>query len=163
MRNASLILDLHSAVGASMWQCQALEDTLVNCVVIGHKTERNSPKDLVEKIFGQTQELTLGQLAKQLEGCGDIPVDLMSRLKKFKPERNWLAHKSWLDTLPYANSASTKVLDEFLIRIELIGTEALQLNKAFGDVLEERVLRAGVSKEYLQREASEIYRRWLAG
>jgi hypothetical protein len=163
VRNPELILELQSMVGASVWQCQALEDTLIHCLLVGSKFDRGEKLNVVEQMFKKYGELTLGQLAKQIENLPDVSADLKQRLRLLKKERNWLVHKSWSDTFTYANSYPPTELDNYVNRIGKIHDEALQINKSFSVVLEERVRKAGVSVEYLDKKAEEIYSRWIAG
>ncbi len=163
IRNPELVTELQRAVGASIWQCQALESTIVHCLIIGFKLERGADQDTVEKIYSEVGELTLGRLIKQLESVSDIPDEIKSRLKILKDERNWLAHKSRSDTLQHANLIPANKLLNYLDRIIKIGDDALSLNKLLADILEDRVMKAGVSQEYLDKETQRIYTRWLAG
>jgi hypothetical protein len=163
LRNPQLISDLHSAVGASLWQCQALENILIHCVLIGAKLHRNEKLDVVEEMFNKYGELTLGQLVIQVQNLVDVPAQVKQKLELFKKERNWLAHKSWLDTVPYANSTPPTELLDYLDRINRIHDDALGLSRLFSEILEQRVRKAGVSKEYLDRKTQELYSRWLAG
>ena len=163
LRNPELILELQSAVGASLWQCQALEESLIHVLLIGNKVERDSSIDMVEDLFNKYGKRTLGDLASQVESLSDVPDEIKERLRHFKNERNWLAHKSWADTLPYANSFPPTELNSYLTRINKIGDDALELNDLFKEILDERVKRFGVSKKYLEKKTQEIYTRWLAG
>ena len=163
LQNHEIILALQNAVGASIWQCQALESTIVHCLIIGHKLGRDASEDLIVKLYAEEGELTFGRLIKKLESVSDIPNELKSKLKIFKDERNWLAHKSWVDTLQHANSIPANKLLSYLDRIIKIGDDALSLNKLLADILEDRVMEAGVSKEDLDKETQRIYTRWLAG
>lgn len=163
LRNPELISSLQTVVGAALWQCQALEESLIHILLIGIKIDSNSEENVVEEIFKKYGELTLGQLANQIEKVPDVPLDLKQRLTLLKRERNWLAHKSWSDILPHANTYPPKLLNNYLERIVKINDEALSLNNSFADVLDERIIRSGVKKEYLERKTKEIYMRWMKG
>jgi hypothetical protein len=132
-------------------------------LLVGNKVDRDSSIDVVEDLFNKYGKKTLGDLASQVENLSDVPVELKEKLKHFKNERNWLAHKSWSDTLPYANSFPPTKLNEFLLRIIKIGDDSLELAKLFADILDERVKKYGVSSEALRMKTEEIYTRWLAG
>jgi hypothetical protein len=163
LRNPELISSLQTVVGAAMWQCQALEESLIHILLIGIKIDNNSNENVVEEIFKKYGELTLGQLANQIQNISDIPLVLKQRLSQLKRERNWLAHKSWSDILPHANSYPPNKLNDYLEKIIKINDEALSLNKLFADVLDERIIKSGVKKEFLERKTKEIYMRWLKG
>jgi hypothetical protein len=163
LQNPEIILELQSAVGSSLWQCQALESSIVHCLIIGHKVGRDADKDLVEKLYAEHGDFTLGRLIKGLESVLDIPLEIKSKLKLFKDERNWLAHKSWSEILPYANSNPPNKLYDYLGRIIKIGDDALALSKLLADILDERTIKAGLTKEFLEKETQRIYSRWLAG
>ena len=163
LRHPDLISLLQSTIGASILQCQALETGLVHCLLVGIKLDRKADSRLIDKMFNDYGELTFGQLANQIDKLSDVPQELKSKLKVLKKERNWLAHRSWSDTLPHVNSTPPDILLQYIQRIDSIGDNALQLSKQFADILDDRVKKAGVSKEYLSKKAEEIYRRWLAG
>lgn len=162
VRNPELIFTLQSAVGASIWQCQALEDTLIHCLLVGNKFRRDEKINVVEKMFKKYGELTLGQLTNQINTLTDVPTELKDKLNILKKERNWLVHKSWSDIFTYTNSSPPTELINYLNRIENIHDDALQINKAFSVVLDQRVKKAGVTEEYLEEKTKEIYSRWLA-
>jgi len=163
LKNPDFISSLQTLVGSTVWQCQALEESLIHILLIGIKIDYNSDKNVVEEIFRKYGELTLGQLVNQVDNISDIPLDIKRRLKLLKRERNWLVHKSWSEILPHANTYPPEKLNFFLKRILKIHDEALALNKLFADILDERVIRSGVPKESLVKKTKEIYKRWLAG
>jgi hypothetical protein len=163
LRNPELILELQSLVGASLWQCQALEETLIHCLLVGNRFDRNEKLNVVEQLLKKHGELTLGQLARQIETLPDVSSELKEKLKLLKVERNWLVHRSWSDSFTHANSFPPTELENYLKRVHEIHDEALKINKLFSRVLEERVRRAGVSGDYLDKKTKEIYSRWLAG
>ena len=151
------------AVGSSIWQCQALEGSLVDCILIGNKLQRDSPPEIVEAMYLKFQKMTLGSLTKEVSALTDIPEGMKERLRKLTIERNWLAHRSWADILPHANSQSTEILYKFLDRINNAADEALALHKEFEKIVEQRVINSGVTKEFIDKTTEEIYSRWLAG
>jgi len=163
LRNPELIAAIQSGVGSSLWQCQALEDTLIHYMLVGTKVERDAAQTVIDDIFQKYGELTLGQLAAEVKNLPDVPSELQEKLRLVKIERNWLVHQSWSDTLPHANSASPVELTKYLNRIRSLGQDALEVNKLFSKILHERVKKAGVSEEYLRDKTAEIYSRWLAG
>ncbi|HOJ06245.1 MAG: hypothetical protein HND40_14705 [Ignavibacteriota bacterium] len=158
LRNPELISSLQTEVGAALWQCQALEESLVHILLIGIKIDNNSHNNIVEEIFKKYGELTLGQLANQIENISDIPLVLKQRLSQLKRERNWLAHKSWSDILPHANSYPPNKLTDYLERIIKINDEALSLNKSFENVIDERIIKSGVKKESLEKKQRKFIR-----
>jgi hypothetical protein len=48
-------------------------------------------------------------------------------------------------------------------KILRIGDEALDLNKQFADLLEQKMIAAGVSKSFLDRETQKLLTKWFAG
>lgn len=156
-------MNIQSAIGASLWQCQALEESLIHIILIGIKLDRDADPKAVDELFNKYGELTMGQLVSQIQNISDVPTEVKKRLKTLKNERNWLAHKSWSDTLPHSNALMPTKLSAYFIRIIRIGDEALELNKMLSEVMDERVQKAGVTKEYIDIKTKEIYSRWLAG
>ena len=76
MQNKVFILQLQSAVGYSIWQCQALETTLVYCLLVGNKLQRDAPADLIQRVLEQAQVLAGHSTAYQLsldQNTQDIP------------------------------------------------------------------------------------------
>jgi hypothetical protein len=161
LRSPDKILDLFQAIGYSLFQCQALEETIVHCLLIGPKLSRDSDSKIVEDLFKKTGNLTFGQLVSQLSAAEDFPPLILEDLKVLKGERNWLAHRSWKESLPFANQYPPSNLDEIIRRVMTIADEALRLNKLCAEVLEQRTIKSGVSKEELDRIASDLYRKWI--
>lgn len=163
IRNSELILRIQTQVGAAIWQCQSLEQTLIHIIIIGFKAKEYTNSKFFENLFEDYNKLTFGRLVNNVKSIEDIPDQIKERLMKLVDERNWLAHKSWAEILPYANSDPPTKLYKFLIRLNNIHDDALSLNKILIEIVEERVKKMGVSTKYLEDKTREIYSRWLKG
>jgi hypothetical protein len=154
------IIDIQSQVGYSIWQIQALEKTLVHFIILGFRARRDDPTKAEEQ-FAVLEKFTLGRLVSDIEAYTDAPDKLKKKLRAFLPKRNWLVHKSWSDHFEHLPvSERLAVYSDKILRI---GDEALDLNKQFADLLEQKMIAAGVSKSFLDRETQKLLTKWFAG
>lgn len=154
------ILDIQSQVGHSLWQIQALEKTLVHFIVLGFKAQRDD-KSRAEDQFTVFNKFTLGRLISDVTKNTDAPDKLKNQLTNFLPKRNWLVHKSWSDH--FEHLPVSERLSIYSNRILQIGDEALELNKQFANLLEKKMIDAGVSKSQLDQETQKLLSKWFAG
>jgi hypothetical protein len=153
------ILDIQSQVGCSLWHIQALEKTLVHFIVLGFKARRDDPTK-GEKQFATFNKFTLGRLILDIEKNTDAPDKLKKKLSDFLHKRNWLVHKSWSDH--FEHLPVSERLSVYSDRVLRIGEEALEINKQFADLLEQKMVALGVSKSFLDRETQKLLAKWFA-
>jgi hypothetical protein len=158
---SELIPQIEWATGKAVLQCQSLELTLINVILLGVKFQRDSDPDIVEEVYTKHESMTLGRLQKLVNDTPDVPDTLKVQLEKFVSERNWLVHRSWTDLLP--NNYSREFLIDCIDRMNRIAENALTLNKQFATVVEERVIKLGVSREALATESARLINKWFAG
>ena len=155
------ILDIQSQVGNALWQIQALEKTLVHFIVLGYKISRDSEPAEAEKKFTIFSGFTLGRLISDIEKNTDVPDKLKNKLSAFRDKRNWLVHRSWSDH--FEHLPVSERLAVYSDRILRTADEALDLNRQFADILENKLLAAGVSKSFLDRETNRLLNKWFVG
>jgi hypothetical protein len=155
------ILDIQSQVGHALWQIQALEKTLIHFIVLGFKVSRGTDPLKAEEQFSVFDRFTLGRLISDIEKNTDTPEKLKKRLPSFLPKRNWLVHKSWSDH--FQHLPVSERLSVYSNKVLQIGDQALELNKQFADLLEQKILAAGVLKSLLDQETNKLLAKWFVG
>lgn len=94
----------------------------------------------------------------ELRAAGVLQEDISSRLKEMLEDRNWLVHRARRET---RGALSDEVRFASLIkRIGEISDEALALIRQLGKDVQEYILRSGVPREVLDREAERLAREW---
>lgn len=149
---------MNAGIGYALWQCQALENTLVHYIVLKYRIKRGTPSTVAESAFKSVQKLTLGNLLADIRNQPDAPVSLVDRLTKLLGERNWLVHRCFTENRGVANSPTR--LNALLSRSGAMSDEALSLNKEFAALLEAAVLASGVSKKELDAQAVNLIAGW---
>jgi hypothetical protein len=150
--------EMSAGIGYALWQCQALENTLVHYIVLKYRVSRGTPSAAAESEFKSVQRLTLGSLLADIRKQPDAPGPLVDRLAALLAERNWLVHRCFTESRGVANSA--KRLNALLSRCGAMADEALSLTKEFAALLEAAVLASGVSQEELDSKAAELMAKW---
>jgi hypothetical protein len=150
---------MSASIGYALWQCQALENTLVHYIVLKYRVQRGVSPVEAETAFNSVRRLTLGNLLADIRNQPDAPAPLVRRLVGLLKERNWLAHKCFSENQGVIHS--TKRLAALMDRCEGMANEALSLNKEFASLLEAAVLANGVRKEEIDSQATKLIASWI--
>lgn len=145
-------------LGHALWHLQALENTVAGYVVVRLRETRGIGVERATQVTAEAEGLTLGRLVGQLKVAGVMPGELATRLEALLEKRNWLVHHSWRETRGVL--ADRVALTQLLDRLDAIAADALALNKELCQVMEEYVVSAGVSLEFINAEADRLARQW---
>jgi len=160
--NAEDVSLLNSRIGSTVWQIQALEDTLAHFITIALKvTDRSKAINEAEKVLGDVRGLTLGRLIGEIKTSTQLPGGFEDSLKAFLNERNWLIHRIW--RLHHTDIYNTDRFSSLLERIDKLAEEAKRFNHMFADMLEKYVVLKGVSREFIDNEAEKTLENWVNG
>jgi hypothetical protein len=149
---------MNALIGSALWQCQALENTLVHYIVLKYRIKRGESPELAEAAFESVKKLTFGNLLADIRKQSDSPPSLVDRLVLLVKERNWLAHRCYSEN--QGALSSPKRLAALMNRCESIAQEALSLSKEFANLLENFVIVSGVSREELDAHAAKLIASW---
>jgi len=160
--NAEDVSLLNSRIGSTVWQIQALEDTLAHFITIALKvTDRSKAMDEAEKVLGDVRGLTLGRLVGEIKTSIQLPEGFEESLKTFLDERNWLIHRIW--RLHHTDIYHADRFSLLLKRIDKLADESKKFNHIFADMLERYVVSKGVSREFIDNEAEKTLKKWVNG
>lgn len=149
---------LMQAVGFAIWQLQELENTAASHIVVCLREARGVGKERGSEISAAVERLPLGKLITELSRSGALNDGVASALKTLLQERNWLVHRARRETRGVlSDEAGFTVL---IARLDDISERTLLLIRRLGKDLEEYVVRSGVSRDVLDREADRLARSW---
>jgi len=152
------VAQLMQSVGYAIWQVQGLEDTLAAYIVVRLRESQGVGLDRGAELTAELARLELGKLIAQLRGAGVLPAEALQRLAKLRDERNWLVHRAWREN--HGVIADSARLAHLLQRLAALAEDALALNKHMAAEVEACVSSAGVTREYIDREADRLRRSW---
>jgi hypothetical protein len=103
MMNTDELADFYQRIGAALWHLQYLEDVLVNFLVMKIIHEhRCSGKTVTisdaQALLADKRLLTLGLLVKTCIRRKIIQSENQARFGAFKVERDWLVHRSMVES-----------------------------------------------------------------
>jgi hypothetical protein len=150
--------DVLHRVGFAVWQLQALEQVAACHLVLVHKVTVSTAREEVHRIFQKSEKNTLGQLFGQIRDLSNGTASFLPRFEALVQERNWLVHHSRNENRSdlFDDNARQKVID----RIETMANEAYQLALALKATTEDHMVSQGITKEEIDRRASQIFREW---
>lgn len=154
----SRVAQLMQSIGHAVWQLQGLEDTLATYIVVRLRESQGVGLDMGADMSAELTRLELGKLIAQLRDAGALPSEILQRLGTLRNERNWLVHRAWREN--HGVVASPARLTRLLQRLATLAEDALALNKYMGAEVTTFVRSAGVTREYIDREADRLRRSW---
>ena len=152
--------DLFTRMGRALFYCQTFEETLAYSLCILLDITRFQAEDLAYDYLNKQLKKTLGQLLNEFpsKSCKYLNKDTETRLKEFKDERNWLAHRIAQEN-PGLIFHSSQLKDIFL-KLENLKIEAQSLVKLFESFVYKWFEESGYSKAELQEKMEEIFKGW---
>ena len=147
---------VHMRLSIALWHSQAFEAVLACYVTLVLKLPPSRAEAEVRKTLFKMQSKTLGGLISELRKVN--PANLVSsfeeRLKQFLADRNWLVHSSWREhhgDLFGQNRALTLIR-----RLDGIAEQALQLQKHFGQLIDQWTRAQGTNPQLIEAEFRRI-------
>jgi hypothetical protein len=128
--NAEELKRLYNLIGSCVWHLQYLEDALVHLIVMKHEVKTPGSMNLEEskKILTSYRKNTLGTSLKVIEKYTLVNSSLLTNLKKFKDERDWLVHRSLNTNGDLLHTDAGR--EETFTRLENFENEAIEFKKA---------------------------------
>jgi hypothetical protein len=155
---AELLTQLLARVGYAVWQAAECEDSLAHYLVVRLRSARGVGEEKGRDLLEKAQSRTFGHLLKELREKGVLKPELEVRLVGLLDERNWLIHNAKRTNRGVLNDM--QIFDALANRIDALATEALELNKLLQQELEEFIVKAGVDRGAIDREADALLKRW---
>jgi len=145
-------------VGFTLWQIQELENVTAHFYVILEKAEKDIGLEAGNELINKALKNTFGKNIGNIKKAGLIDSELASRITELLKERNWLVHKSRLDsrTAIYHDGAMNKLTQ----RLEAIADETAYILKELGLHCENFVMKHGVSQSYINEVSQKILKDW---
>lgn len=112
---------------------------------------------ILDEIWGKP----LGAVLDKLRKSEKIPVDLDARLRAFKDERNWLAHKIGMEN--HDDIYNPHKFEALLKRLHDLKTEAKAITETFVSLCERWMTVNGYTKEQLEAETCRRFNQQKSG
>ena len=141
-------------------QAQKLEVALFTYLVLA---EKRSPKEAGAEaltLLDCGDHRSVRQMLSSLRGKHPLLGGLAHRLAVFADERNWLVHRSGIESQAALGSADKAA--DLLDRLEHIAEEATALKSEVEALVAERLLEDGLSNQEIVTRQDEAYDLWLA-
>jgi hypothetical protein len=152
------LASLMQGVGSALWGLQELETTVATYLVMRVHAHRGIGAAQGDALLKQAEGRTLGALLKELAKSGVIANRLSIELQEMLEQRNWLVHRARRESRGILSNA--KRLTEMLNRLESMADRSLAIMKSLAEDLERYVLRAGIDRAVIEREADRLVREW---
>jgi len=147
-------------VGFALWQLQELEGVAAQYFVLLVQAKKGmglaEGNALIEKAQAKTFGATLHQIAK----AGLISPEMEGRFEKILAERNWLVHRSRVESRNTIHNA--KAMAALVARLEAMADEALALLKHIDGETNSFVRQHGVSTNYVAQVSKQLLEQWHA-
>ncbi len=156
--NADLLGNMFASIGAGVWYTQWVEGLLQTYVAFKRDIQdRNTVTEAeAEGIIMKVRKSSLGTVLKFSEAATVLSNDLQNKVNSFNSERIWLIHYAAVE-----KGFKLYVDDQhraFIDRVAQFTEEAKSLYQAISKEFEDFVVSKGVSREWVDRKAQEIFR-----
>ena len=154
--------DFYRRIGAAIWHLQYLEDALVNFLCLKTVHERRCSGETVsmpdaQALISEQRKVTLGPLIKSCTSRKIIQPKNRARFDAFKIERDWLVHRSMIESGDdlYHEVKRNAVFS----RIAAIQEEARSLGSVMFQDLQSWVATHGVDLDTVNNQAANAIRK----
>jgi hypothetical protein len=143
LEKADRLAAVTQSVGFALWQLQELEGASAEYFVLLTQAKQGMGLEAGNALVEKAQAKTFGATLRQIAKAGLIPTEIESRFTKLLSERNWLVHRSRLDSRNVIYRAHA--MRDLIARLEVIADEALALLKYIGAGITAFTQKHGVS------------------
>jgi hypothetical protein len=154
--------DFYRRIGSAIWHVQYLEDVLVNFLCLKTVHERRCSGQTVsmpdaEALISEKRKVTLGPLIESCTSRKIIQQKNRARFDAFKIERDWLVHRSMIESGDdlYHETTREAVFD----RIAAIQEEARSLGSVVFQDLQSWVASHGVDLDSVNNQGANAIRK----
>jgi hypothetical protein len=148
-------------VGFALWQIQELESIAAHLYVLCGSAKPGMGLAAGEALLASAMEVTFGRTIARIRRAALVDESLQRRLDVFLNERNWLVHKSRLESRSAVHQVSE--FTQLMARLREIDRVALALIRSLGSVIEGFAKSHGVTQAYVDAEAKRLLHAWRSG
>lgn len=151
--NADQLQAFFWLIGSGIWYLQHVEDALSTYITVKAEIKERGRTDAnnAELLLSKHRKNTLGTSIRFAEDSQVLSPELLSRLKAFKLERDWLVHRSLHENGDdmYLESDRHRLLE----RLAKFSEDAKKLQRLIAEELEDFVVSKGVSRKWIHQKA----------
>lgn len=159
MEQAERLSLIAERIGFTLWQLQELEGMAALYVVLVTQAKKGMGEAGIA-LLESAQDRTFGTTVRKITKAGLLDVGLQARFDKILEERNWLVHRSRGTNRNVISSGSG--MAEVVGRVDVLAEEALALLRILGSMIDAYMREQGVSKEEIDKRASDLLEQWHA-
>lgn len=152
--------ETQSRLGYALWHTQAFESTLVAYYCLLFELTPTAAGTEASSVLESGGGRLLHELRQQAAGSHGFSHQLGERLERFLRERNWLVHRSRYDL--ESGPGSLEGRRALSMRLESLADEAQYLNEKLAGLLENQLVKRGLSPSEIRTQAREAIDRWAA-
>ncbi|NDI85497.1 hypothetical protein [Undibacterium crateris] len=157
-QRADRLAEICMQIGFALWQLQELEGCTAIYFVLLTQASKGMGRSIGEALVEKAQSKTFGATIKQLEKANLLPTDLAKRYISLLEERNWLVHRSRIDSRGAIHHEL--IAQKLLLRLDAIADEAAALLKMIGLKMESFAQENGVSNDQIELQSARLLREW---
>lgn len=158
--SAEKLLAIQNALGKSLWQIQAFENTLALLIaLVLKKIPPRASIEEAEAILDKTRTKKLVDLIKKTRESDLLDDSIEKFLNKLREERNWLVHRSWNTHSEFLNHEQEFI--DLRYRISRLAADAQEFNVFFASIIESWGRKRGVTEaeiKALSKELTDVWR-----
>ncbi|MEI6030983.1 MAG: hypothetical protein WCQ20_07440 [Synechococcaceae cyanobacterium ELA739] len=157
--NADELQVFFGLIGSGIWYLQHVEDALSTYITVKAEIKKRggTSADNAKFLLSKHRRNTLGSSIRFAEDRHVLNPELLTMVKAFKLERDWLVHRSLHENGDdlYLDSDRYKLLE----RLAKFSEDAKRLQRVIAEELEDFVVSKGVSREWIhQKTMSDVNR-----
>lgn len=158
LRKADRLSTITQSVGFALWQIQELESCSAQYFVLLAQAQKGMGLAEGDALIEKAQAKTFGSTIRQIVKARLMDSEIETRFTALLAERNWLVHRSRLDSRNAVHDDNAMSL--LIARLDALANEATALLKEVGARIETFVRQHGVSAEYIDSMSKQILEQW---
>lgn len=158
LRKADRLSTITQRVGFALWQIQELESCSAQYFVLLAQAQKGMGLAEGDALIEKAQAKTFGSTIRQIVKARLMDSEIETRFTALLAERNWLVHRSRLDSRNAVHDDNAMSL--LIARLDALANEATALLKEVGARIETFVRQHGVSAEYIDSMSKQILEQW---
>ena len=145
---------VHAALGRTLWELQAFEETLARLISIVFKIPAFASITEARVILESARSAPLGRLIVETKKLVPMDAGFELFLSRFLEQRNWLVHRS---RRTHGNfGASEQDFIDLTYRIQRLSMDALEFNEFFSKLVLDWAHEKGISAAEIDQMAQEV-------
>jgi len=154
------LAEITQRIGFTLWQIQELEGVSAKYFVLVTLAKKGMGLAAGNVLDEKAKKKTFGATIHQIAKAELLSSEIQNRFANLLAERNWLVHRSRVDSRSAIHSDSE--MQRLVDRLDKMAEESLSLLREIGALSEVHVKKHGVSKEDINKKAKELLDQWHA-